>query len=488
MRGRVPTAGRCAGTELRESATVRDGRKSYRFLDVLRNRNFRLLWMGEGISLLGDQFYLIALPWLVLKLTGSPLAIGTVLALAAIPRALFMLVGGALTDRFSPRALMLCSNLGRFTLVASLAALTVTGQVQLWMLYTFALLFGLANAFFFPAQSAIIPKLLGTERLQTGNAIIQGTAQLSVFLGPVLAGTLIALLDGGGSEGAIPDTLGIGTAFAIDALTFLASAGSLALMRLSTRTASSQAGRGDETVWGSILAGLRLVWEDKALRYYFVLIAAVNLLMTGPISVGVPVLADTRFDSGAVAFGTILSGFGGGSLLGIIVAGVSSRPSNRRFPMLMLGLTATMGVALGLLGILPSVATSTFAAFIMGCAQGYVVIQFITWLQLRTPPWMLGRMMSVLMFAVVGMAPLSSAIAGALIQWSALFVMVGAGLLMVLVVAIAAVSPSVWRLGSEDAASEAHPATDARRLVEHPAAVERTPVIERTASSEALAA
>jgi MFS family permease len=487
MRGRIPTAGRRTGTAPRKSATARDGQKGSGLLDVLRNRNFRLLWMGEGISLLGDQFYLIALPWLVLKLTGSPLAIGTVLALAAIPRALFMLVGGALTDRFSPRALMLFSNLGRFTLVGSLAALTVTGQVQLWMLYAFALLFGLANAFFFPAQSAIIPKLLGTERLQTGNAIIQGTAQLSVFLGPVLAGTLIALLDGGGSEGAIPDTLGIGTALAIDAVTFLASAATLALMRLSRRTASSQAEESDETVWGSILAGLKLVWEDKALRYYFVLIAAVNLLMTGPISVGIPVLADTRFDGGAAAFGTILSGFGGGSLLGIVVAGVSSRPSNRRFPLLMLGLTATMGVALGLLGILPSVATSTFAAFIMGCAQGYVVIQFITWLQLRTPPRMLGRMMSVLMFAVVGMAPLSSAIAGVLIQWSAAFVMVGAGLLMVLVVVIAAVSPSVWHLGDEDAAPEAHPGADARRLVEYPAAIERT-AVERTASSEALAA
>jgi MFS family permease len=488
MSSRIQAADEGAGIAPRESAAASSSQKGSGLLNVFRNRNFRLLWMGEGISLLGDQFYLIALPWLVLKLTGSPLAIGTVLALAAIPRALFMLVGGALTDRFSPRALMLCSNLGRFALVASLAALTVTGQVQLWMLYAFALLFGLANAFFFPAQSAIIPKLLGSERLQTGNAIVQGTAQLSVFLGPVLAGTLIAVLDGGGSAGAIPDMVGIGTAFAVDAVTFLASAGTLALMRLSNRTASSQAEPGRETVWASILAGLKLVWEDKALRYYFVLIAAVNLLMTGPISVGIPVLADTRFHGGAVAFGIILSGFGGGSLLGIVVAGVSSRPSNRRFPLLMLGLTATMGVTLALLGVLPSVASSTFVAFIMGCAQGYVVIQFITWLQLRTPSRMLGRMMSVLMFAVVGLAPLSSAVAGALIQWSATFVMVGGGLLIVLVVAIAAVSPSVWRLGDEDASPATHPAAPAHRPGERPVAVGRTAALEHSTSSEVLAA
>ena len=114
---------------------------------IFSNRNFRLLWGGEAISLIGDQFYLVALPWLVLTLTGSALAIGTVLAAAAIPRALFMLIGGALTDRLNPRVLMLASNLSRFVLVGALAAVTITGVVELWMIYVFALTFGLADAF-----------------------------------------------------------------------------------------------------------------------------------------------------------------------------------------------------------------------------------------------------------------------------------------------------------------------------------------------------
>src|SRR6187401_2569774 len=96
-------------------------------------RNFRLLWIGEGISLLGDQFYLIALPWLVLQLTGSALALGTVMALASIPRALFMLVGGVLVDRFSPRKVIFASNLIRMILVGLLAALVLTNNIQLWM-------------------------------------------------------------------------------------------------------------------------------------------------------------------------------------------------------------------------------------------------------------------------------------------------------------------------------------------------------------------
>src|ERR1700704_2604588 len=85
-------------------------------------RNFRLLWIGESISLLGDQFYMIALPWLVLQITGSALALGTVMALAAIPRALFMLLGGALVDRFSPRLVMIVSNFLRLVLVGLLSA------------------------------------------------------------------------------------------------------------------------------------------------------------------------------------------------------------------------------------------------------------------------------------------------------------------------------------------------------------------------------
>ena len=139
--------------------------------NVLRIRNFRLLWIGEGISLLGDQFYLIALPWLVLQLTGNALAVATVLATAGIPRALFKLVGGALTDRFTPRTLMIGSNLARMALTGLMAVLVLTQLIQTWMLYVYALLFGLADAVFFPAQTSIVPQLVGKDQLQAGNAL-----------------------------------------------------------------------------------------------------------------------------------------------------------------------------------------------------------------------------------------------------------------------------------------------------------------------------
>src|SRR5512137_3083 len=103
-------------------------------INVLKNYNFRLLWIGQGTSLLGDQFFMIALPWLVLKLTDDPLALGIILALIGIPRAIFMLVGGAVADKYSARVVMLVSDVLRLLLTILLAVMILTGWLQLWTL------------------------------------------------------------------------------------------------------------------------------------------------------------------------------------------------------------------------------------------------------------------------------------------------------------------------------------------------------------------
>ena len=209
---------------------------------VMGNRNFRLLWIGEGISLIGDQFYLIALPWLVMQMTGDALAVGGVLAAAGIPRAFFMLVGGALTDKFSSRMVMFYSNIMRMIVVLLLSFLAITNTINLWNLYALVLAFGIADAFFFPAQTSIVPHLIEKDQLQIGNAIIQGTAQISRFGGPVLAGIMIAIL-GSSSEivtsngEVIPDLRGIGFAFGIEAISFLISAITLRMIKTPKRMA-----------------------------------------------------------------------------------------------------------------------------------------------------------------------------------------------------------------------------------------------------------
>ena len=420
--------------------------------EVFRSRDFRLLWGGQFVSLLGDQFFLVALPWLVLQLTGDPLAIGLVLAVSAAPRAVFLLVGGVLIDRFSPRAVMLFSNIGRTILVAVLALLTITGSVQLWMLYAFGFLLGLGYALFLPAQSVIVPRLVPEGRLQTGNAIIQGTTQLALFIGPVTAGILITLLAHTGTAAArVPQASGIALVFALDAAGFMVSAITLALIAspLVRRDRSRHVIR--SSVLRSLGAGLADVWRDKTLRHYFVLIGAVNLALLGPLSVGVPVLAHTRFSGGAFAYGAVLSGLGAGALAGVVAGGVLRRPLGRAFAAAMLGSTVVLGIGLAMLGALPSAGSAVGATFLIGLAEGYLIVQFITWIQVRTSREGLGRMMSILLVISIGQAPLSNLVAGLLMKFSVSVVMIAAGSLIVLVAVTASFSPSVWRFSEHGA-------------------------------------
>jgi MFS family permease len=240
--------------------------------------------------MVGDQFALIATPWLVLKLTGDPLALAIVLALEGIPRAIFMLVGGAITDRLSPRIIMLIADFIRFVLTALMALVVFTGTVQMWMLYAFGLGFGLVAGFAIPAVNTIVPMLVEEQNLQAGNSVMMGVSQLVGFVGPTLAGILIGMYS--------QSPLGIGLAFALDALSFAVSAACLWLMHGGGKRQPAPASAEKESVWTSIMAGIKYLWKDKPLRLMFLVIMAVNFLFVGPLLVGIPVLANQRLPEG----------------------------------------------------------------------------------------------------------------------------------------------------------------------------------------------
>jgi MFS family permease len=203
---------------------------------VMSIHDFRLLFAGATTSLLGDQFALIATPWLTLQLTGDPLA------LEGFPRALFMLLGGAVTDRLSPRMVMLVSDFIRLALTGLMALAIFTGSVQMWMVYVFALGFGLVAGFAVPAGNSIVPMLVAEEDLQAGNSIIMGSSRLIQFVGPTIAGILIGNYS--------TSSLGIGLAFTFDTLSFIVSAVCLWVMR-GGRNLETASGNQKESVWAS---------------------------------------------------------------------------------------------------------------------------------------------------------------------------------------------------------------------------------------------
>ena len=406
-------------------------------LRPLRLRDFRLLFAGETVSVLGDQFHFVALTWLAIQLTGSGLVLGTVLMTAAIPRAVFMLVGGAFSDRFSPRTLMLTSNVIRGVVVGILAALVLSGQAELWHLYILAATFGVVDAFFYPALNTIVPMLVPERQLSPANALVQGAQQIMGLIGPAVAGAMIALVQ-------------TGPAFAIDAASFAVAAVALFLIRGGRRHADPAADGDRPGVLATIAAGVRAAWADPPVRAMVLLTAAFNFAFTGPISVGLAFLADHRFDGGSAAFGLLFSAFGGGAVIGAIAAG-STRP--RRLGAIVMGVAVVLGIGLALIGLAPNLPVALAIIGVMGVLIGFINVQAIAWLQSRIPDDLRGRVMSLVTLGSVGLAPVSLAIAGALVDLGAVtltFLAAGAIVIAAAIAGIAWGVPATMVWGDDD--------------------------------------
>jgi MFS family permease len=387
------------------------------------NREFRYLWIGNTISGCGDQFFLVALPWLILQLTGSGTILGGIMMVGAIPRAALMLIGGAVTDRASPRKIMIMTAAARAVLVGTLAASIWTQQVAVWQLYVVSFLFGVADAFAAPAAQTLLPSLVAPEQLPAANALSQGTQQIATLLMPAPAGLVIA-------------AFGVAAAFSVDAVSFLFIIGALLLLRDSPKT-SSTAPR--PHILHSILEGLRYVRKDAALSSLLLVIAVINFCITGPMSVGIAVLAKQGFGS-AAAFGLLISSVAGGSFLGLLIA--ATRKQRKRGWML-LACCAVVGLGTISISLLHALWSLMLALFVIGASAGFMNVQLIAWFQQRVDRSVLGRVMSVLMFASLGLMPLSLAAAGAAVQWNLQGMFAGAGVLVLAVNVIAALQRSV---------------------------------------------
>lgn len=408
--------------------------------NVLKNYNFRLLWIGQGTSLLGDQFFMIVLPWLVLKLTGDPLALGTVLALIGIPRALFMLLGGAVADRYTPRLIMLISDILRLLLTILITIMILAGWLQLWILYLLALIFGVISGFFSPASGAMLPQLVEPDELAVSNSIYQGTSYLSSFIGPMLAGGLIALFAHTKTADSPAEMAGIAAAIGVDALTFLISVLTLVLMRWQSVQLPQSKASGSLTT--SIRDGIAYVWNEPLLRTIFILMITANFLFQGPVLVGIPVLADTRLVEGAAAYGTIMGAFGGGNLVGILLTNSILHVLSRRMSAFLVGVIAAFGLGIVGMGAVSSTPVAFMILLVMGIGNGVLGIILITFLQRQTPKEILGRVMSLVMLAGVGLVPISQALSGALIKVSLAGTFVGAGILILVLALWLAAQPA----------------------------------------------
>ena len=413
---------------------------------LFANHNFSLLFAGSTISTIGDQFTLVALPWLVLKLTGDPAALGLVLATMAFPRAVFMLIGGAVVDRMSPRRVLLGGRAVNALLVSLLAVLVLAGAIQMWMIYAIALGIGLSTAFSYPAGSAILPQLMQPQQLQSANAMFMAMRQLSLIIGPVIAGLLITVGAHNGHDKGVADASGLGLAFSIDAVSFLFSLGSLMLVRIhSDFHPKVPVG----SVLANVASGIRYIWADLPLRAFILYAAVVSVFVGGPIQVGLPVLAETRMDLGAASLGILMTANGVGMLLGSALSGMAGKLVRGRLGLMVLSVDSVVGLALIALGVVHSTLGGAVLLACTGMLGGIAQIAIISWIQRRVAPEMMGRTMSVLMFTFMGLGPLSAAIAGSLLQVISLSTLfTGAGLTLSVIALSCMTSPALRSIGA----------------------------------------
>ena len=397
---------------------------------LLREPNFRWMMGGGIVSMLGDQFTLLALPWLVLTMTHDPLILGLVIALMSIPRALFILVGGALVDRYSPKSVLMISKFSNAALLFVLAAMVLTGHVAMPAVVVLALALGLSSAFSIPSGTSMLPHVVAPAQIALANGMMMGLRQICLLAGPLLAALVFALY-GDGSGGTT--TRGIGIAFALDCVSFVFSAWTLARVQLLHHVPPAA----PEPMLRAIGAGLAMVWNDLSLRVCMLYWALCALVVGGTMQVALPVLASTRL-SGASALGLMMGVHGVGSLLGMALSGIFGKFRFGTFGATLLVIDAVVGALLMVLGLVYASWQAALVMLVIGVLGGFMQVAVFSWIMQRVPRAMIGRAMSIFMFIFLGMAPMASALTGWLLTYlslTALFAGAGGFLLCAVVVA-----------------------------------------------------
>ncbi len=388
---------------------------------------------------MGDGIYLVALAWTALVLTHSSVYLGLLLTTSALPRALLILAGGVLVDRWGARRVILGSDLTRALLVTGLALLVLLGHDSIAFLFVIAAAFGVFDALFYPATTTLIPSLVTTEQLSSANGVWQVAVEGSTILGPPLGGVVVA-------------TAGPGLAFAIDGASFLVAFVALLAIRRAARAAAAAAAEGGRGSFRSQLAeGLRAALADPFLRACLPVVAVINMAAGGPLNVGLPLLARAH-GWGAGGYGLLFGGLGAGVLVGGLAMGAGLRLPRLGLTMLLLLLLGAVVIAL--LGLAPLLALAVLLCAVMGVIVAVVNIAVQTLIQVKTPPQLLGRVVSVLLFASLSFTPAAYAISGALaraIGVSGLF-LAGAAL---------TAAGSLWGLSSRALRQEQQPALPA---------------------------
>jgi predicted MFS family arabinose efflux permease len=387
--------------------------------------------LGQSFSLLGDGFSSVAFAWITLGLTQSTLALGTVLAFQAIPRAVLTLVGGSLGAQWPPKRLMSLSSWARAVVMVAVAVCGLSDVLTVWLLAVAAGLFGAVDAFFQPARSSVLPSVVEPDLLAPANALLGVGSRVSAVIGPAVGGVVVAVSNAD-------------YAFLVDGVCFLLCG--LCVARVTTRpptetttettvetsaeiaadpavetavpvestAAEEQQSPPEEGLLSRIRSGLRHAWSHPGIRTMLVVDTAISFCYAGPFAVGFADLAKFRLTGGSTALGLLDGALAGGAMLGALAGGVmGGRP---RLGMLVAALAGWLAVGMAILGFTHNVIVAMAVVLTMGFAIGFEGVFGISWIQRNIHGSVLSRVISVDMVLGYAVGPLSLVLCGSLAQ------------------------------------------------------------------------
>lgn len=408
-----------------------------RALRPFRHRDYRYLMGSMAISLFASGMWIVALIWQVIALGGTPSELSVVATATSLGLLLAILVGGVAADRLPRRALLVVVEVVRVVTASVAGLLAVTGELRLWHLAVIAFVVGAAEAFFFPAYTALLPTLLPADELLAANGVegaLRPTAQNA--LGPAAAGVVVAAYAPGFA------LLAAGALYAVALLAVLAM-----------RTLPARAPTEGATVLGDLGEGfaymVRTGWFFATLAFASLYV----LVLLGPIEVLLPFAVRDQTGSGPGGYALVLAAFGVGGALGSLA--VSSFPMPRRYLTIMIMTWALGALPLVLIGLTDQLWLMAVATFLTGVTMSGAMVIWGTLLQRRVPTELLGRVSSLDFFVSVAFMPVSMALAGPVGEWIGVrFTFLLAGTVPAFL-GIAAVL--AWRLPADEIA---HPLRD----------------------------
>lgn len=362
-------------------------------ITALRSRDFRLLWLSQSASVIGDGLVVVAVGLFVTRLTGNPSDVGVVLAAYVLPLVLLLLVGGVVADRLPRQAVMVVSDCVRAVLHGALALLIAVGAVQIWHMVVIGVLYGTAQAFFQPAYTGLIPQTVPESEIQSAQALGGISRELAAFISPALATALIFGVGGA-------------AAFGLDATTFAVSA--IVLTRVRARD------RGGEHTAGTMLSELRDGWEAVRSRpWVWGTIAAFStalLVALAPFFVLGPAVSREVYGTEAV-FGIASAFWGAGTVLGAVTGG-RWRPQRPMLVGLLVSCAWPATIALFALG--PARSLLYGVTLVAGVGLGLLGVWWETALAQRIPPQMLSRVSAWDWMGSLALLPIGYLLAGPL--------------------------------------------------------------------------